>query len=744
MKKSLLNNVTIILIIANCLLPIASLLSQTPQGLNYQAVARNSDGTIFQNRNIKIQFSITDGEAGSLIYQENQSVATNQFGLFTVKIGNGNPTAGNFSTIPWSEIKAWLQVDMDAEGGNAFVSMGSSELLSVPYALYAASGNPGPQGPKGDTGETGPQGIQGQAGETGPQGPDGSEGEPGSQGPQGATGTTGATGATGPEGPPGILVNGTNAGNTPYWNGTTWVVNSSNVFNNGGNVGIGTSTPGAKLDINGQVKISGGNPGNGKVLTSDATGIASWQTSASGMGGSGTINFLPKFTSSNIIGNSLLFDNGSSIGINTTTPAGMFHLKGLTNTSQLIIDAASGQSNSNPLIKLRNSMGSDLMWIHSNNATNIFIGVGAGITESSGIANTFVGGYAGSLNTSGASNTGIGYAALNANTSGSANTATGYGALNFNTNGSSNTGLGFSALYANVSGSNNTGVGAGALRYTTGSSNTATGSGALYNNESGSGNTANGTLALFENTTGVNNMAMGVEALENNVSGSDNIAIGNEALLSNTSGNANTAIGNGSLAHNFTAFSNCGVGFYSLFNTTGNSNTALGTFAGNQITSGTGNTVIGESANVPNATASYQVRIGGNYVTYAGVQVAWTITSDRRWKSDIQASNLGLDFISKLRPVSYYRNNDESKKREYGFIAQDLEEALNSSGASDNGIISKDDNGWYGVRYNDLMTPMVKALQELNDQNKAQELLIEKQNQVIEDLLNRMEILEKK
>jgi hypothetical protein len=81
--------------------------------------------------------------------------------LFSLKIGNGNATAGNFSSINWSEINAWLQVDMDPFGGNAFVSMGSSELLSVPYALYAASGNPGPQGlqgPKGDTGETGTSG----------------------------------------------------------------------------------------------------------------------------------------------------------------------------------------------------------------------------------------------------------------------------------------------------------------------------------------------------------------------------------------------------------------------------------------------------------------------------------------------------------------------------------------------------------------------------------------------------------
>lgn len=95
-----------------------------------------------------------------------------------------------------------------------------------------------------------------------------------------------------------------------------------------------------------------------------------------------------------------------------------------------------------------------------------------------------------------------------------------------------------------------------------------------------------------------------------------------------------------------------------------------------------------------------------------------------------------MDFLAKLKPVSYYRNNDENKKREYGFIAQELEEALNISGASNNGIISKDDKGMYGVRYNDLMSPMVKAIQELNAKNETQQKLIEEMQKEIDMLKN--------
>jgi hypothetical protein len=88
-----------------------------------------------------------------------------------------------------------------------------------------------------------------------------------------------------------------------------------------GYVGIGTTSPGAKLEVAGQVKITGGSPGAGKVLTSDASGLASWQTSAGGIGGGGSANYIPKFTAASTLGNSVIYDNGN-VGIGTTDPAG--------------------------------------------------------------------------------------------------------------------------------------------------------------------------------------------------------------------------------------------------------------------------------------------------------------------------------------------------------------------------------------------------------------------------------------
>ncbi|MEO5906919.1 MAG: hypothetical protein ABIQ11_09345, partial [Saprospiraceae bacterium] len=192
--------------------------AQAPQSMNYQAVARDNTGTILANQNVRMRFTITDGIEGAILYRESSPTTTNQFGLLTSSIGKGIPETGTFSSINWAVVNAWLHVDMDPAGGTDYVSMGASELLSVPYALYALSGNQGPAGPQGLQGEQGPAGPAGLQGETGATGP---QGLPGEQGPQGETG---------PQGPSGILADGAAAGNTPYWDGTAWVLNSSNIL----------------------------------------------------------------------------------------------------------------------------------------------------------------------------------------------------------------------------------------------------------------------------------------------------------------------------------------------------------------------------------------------------------------------------------------------------------------------------------------------------------------------------------
>ena len=182
------------------------------------------------------------------------------------------------------------------------------------------------------------------------------------------------------------------------------------------------------------------------------------------------------------------------------------------------------------------------------------------------------------------------------------------------------------------------------------------------------------------------------------------------SLQSNTTGNNNSAFGMQSLQSNTTGFSNTALGFLSL----------------STISTGFNNIGNGYNAQVPNATGNNQVRIGNANITYAGIQVAWTTTSDERWKDNIQPSNLGLSFINQLKPVSYTRKNDVKKSVEYGFIAQELQASLQKFGVENAGIISTDDNGMLGVRYNDLLAPMILATQE------QQKQILEQQKQILE------------
>ncbi len=406
-------------------------------------------------------------------------------------------------------------------------------------------------------------------------------------------------------------------------------------------------------------------------------------------------------------------------------------------------------------ISSNTGIGHDALLVNTTGDYNSAVGTRALYSNTTGFANSATGYQALFSNTIGQSNTATGVEALYSNAGGYYNTATGRDALYSNTWGFSNTALGYQALHLNTIGNYNTANGTWALFNNASDANTANGYQALYTNTIGLWNTANGYQALFSNndsyntatgyrslyanTTGYSNTANGVFSLSANTTGIWNTAIGYTALISNITGNSNTATGKGALGFNTAGSGNTATGYQALNYTTGSSNTAVGLGAGFFITTGSNNIVIGNGADINDGTFSNQVRIGNNAITYAGIQVAWTITSDSRWKADIKNSNLGLDFIKQLHPVSYYRNNDESKRTEYGFIAQEVEASLNKAGAANTGIISKDNKGMYGVRYNDFIAPMVKAIQELNAKDEAQQKQIAELKLLLEKLSEKKE-----
>ncbi len=188
-------------LLAMALIMLVNVQAQAPQKINYQAIVRDAAGQPLPGgANITVRFIIHDiSPTGAVVFTETNTATTNQFGLITQYIGGTSP----LSAVNWASGAKYLQVEIDVTGGVNFIDMGTSQLLSVPYALYAANGGGGATGALGNTGATGPQGATGATGDTGAQGDAGVTGATG-VGLVGATGATGDKGDTGAQGDAGV------------------------------------------------------------------------------------------------------------------------------------------------------------------------------------------------------------------------------------------------------------------------------------------------------------------------------------------------------------------------------------------------------------------------------------------------------------------------------------------------------------------------------------------------------------
>jgi hypothetical protein len=260
--------------------------------------------------------------------------------------------------------------------------------------------------------------------------------------------------------------------------------------------------------------------------------------------------------------------------------------------------------------------------------------------------------------------------------------------------------------------------------------NTATGAGSLYSNTTGYQNTANGFNSLYFNSTGFNNTASGYASLYGNTTGYNNTAVGFGAFNNNTIGNFNTALG---------AYSDISVGSSNINNAT----------------------VIGNSAKV---NASNKIRLGSSSVTVIEGQVAYSFPSDGRFKTNVKENTPGLDFIMKLKPVTYNfqynkfseflkENNPDNQlldqresQKEMGFIAQEVEKTCKELGIEVSNILhspeSEIDN--YSLAYQNLVVPLVKGMQEQQKTIEQHEKSIEEYKAALEDMQQKYESLEAK
>jgi len=126
-----------ILLVFLTMLSVSSF-SQAPEKINYQAIIRDVTGTVIQNQTVSLKIEILESTpSGTVVYEENHNVVTNDYGLVNLKIATGQVVSGVFSTISWGANPYFLKISVDPTGGTNYTLVGVSELVSVPYALHA-------------------------------------------------------------------------------------------------------------------------------------------------------------------------------------------------------------------------------------------------------------------------------------------------------------------------------------------------------------------------------------------------------------------------------------------------------------------------------------------------------------------------------------------------------------------------------------------------------------------------------
>lgn len=283
--------------------------------------------------------------------------------------------------------------------------------------------------------------------------------------------------------------------------------------------------------------------------------------------------------------------------------------------------------------------------------------------------------------------------------------------------------------------------------------------------------TPHGTIETYN--TG-NSVFIGESAGENSITNNTSLAsvfIGKNSGMINTVGIRNTAIGNSSLESNTSGIENVAIGVRALKdNESGDGNVAIGLNAGQAIETGVDNIFIGRDANASVSWAGNSIAIGANSIVTGFGQVRlgdasilsiggyanWTNLSDGRFKTNINENVAGLDFITKLRPVTYTMNIEAlnsflGRKTDLpgtsnfqrsasmirtGFIAQEVETLAKEIGYSFSGIDVPDDpdRSHYGLRYSEFVVPLVKAVQEQQTQIEVLEQKIKELNQLLNSL----------
>jgi len=459
----------ILLLLLTTHISLLTLFSQAPEKLTYQGVARNATGETLKETNIEIKFGVHAGTAGGeLVWEETHATLTNEFGLFTLKIGDDGATAGSgtlssFSEIDWASTQYFLNVQMKVDA--SFEDMGTTEMLSVPYAMFAKYA--------ATSGEsTTSYWIDGAGVVT--------------------TTVDVGIGTPSPAGKLEVQGDGDEADDDPLFQVKR--KDGETVF------AVGGFSPGKGL-TNDYLYVT---PDSVRIYvdTTETKGTKGGFAIGGFNPGKGTSSSLMHLTEDNYFighnaGSSMttgLYNSfiGYEAGVNTTD-----------GSSNVFIGHESGLENlgGNWNVFIGNNTGRD----NTTGSSNIMIGDEAGISNTDGYANVIMGDWAGYSNTEGAGNVFVGAEAGYSNTTGwgnvfigpitgaenitgENNVFMGLEAGNSNEDGNSNTFIGPGSGYLNISGSENVSIGLFAGSDNTGNQNTFVGSYAGELNEFGNNN----------------------------------------------------------------------------------------------------------------------------------------------------------------------------------------------------------------------------------------------------------------
>tara|TARA_R110002012_G_scaffold312248_1_gene522542 strand:+ start:93305 stop:96313 length:3009 start_codon:yes stop_codon:yes gene_type:complete len=611
----------------------ASSFAQAPEQMSYQALIRDSSGDLVISQQVGMQISVLQGStSGTAVYKETHTPTTNVNGLVSMQIGTGTVVSGVFANIDWSTGTYYVKSETDPNGATTYSITGTSQLLSVPYALYATTSGSATNGDFVDltTNQTiaGTKTFSSDAiinsiniGRGG-----------GNNNTNSAIGLQALAANTSGEfntatGVQALNMLNTGSRNSAYgyralanhlgnsssaFGAQALLENTTGNYNTAvGNEALKSNTTASNNTAVGQQSLSSnitgaGNTALGRLALKNnlnnnntAVGLSALVTNTTGyentaLGSQADVT-APNITNATAIGYKAKVTNTNTIQLGNTSVTNV-KTSGKLTTGAITLPNTDGTSGQ---VLATNGAGI-LAWSTPSTEATSYSGIlplangGTGSATQNFVDLTTNQTIAGTKTfSSDAKINGINI---------------GIGGGNSNTNSA----IGLQALAANTSGQFNTATGSQALfRVSTGNSNSAYGYRALANNL-GSGSSAFGMKALEDNTTGNYNIAVGEWALVSNTTADNNTAVGYRSLWSNITGEGNTALGRLALGNNLNN-NNTAVGLSALVtNTTGYANTALGSQADVTVANITNATAIGFNAKVTNSNT---IQLGNTDVT---------------------------------------------------------------------------------------------------------------------------------